>query len=128
MPDRLGNITYGKDRRVPVVIVRHRRLKPEAIDKITDQERLDLFRTMTAYGGAYKFDGKTVEHSIDIAWKKISAATKQIRSVTREGDRLTLTTPPFSFPHRRQGQREHARLGERQVIATPDRVPVKSIG
>jgi hypothetical protein len=45
------------------VIVRHPRPTPEAIDKISDQQRIDLFRTMTAYGGTYKFDGKKAEHS-----------------------------------------------------------------
>jgi Lipocalin-like domain len=80
-----------------VVIVRHPRPQPEAIDKISDQDAARLFRTMTAYGGTYKFDGKTIEHSIDIAWNEVWAGTKQVRTVTREGDRLTLTTPPFPF-------------------------------
>src|SRR5215475_10388528 len=57
VPNPLGYITYGKDGRMLVLIVRHPRPKPEAIDKITDQQRADLFRTMIAYGGTYKFDG-----------------------------------------------------------------------
>src|SRR3954471_15843014 len=63
-----GFITYGKDGRVLVLIVRAPRPRPEALDKITDQQRVDLHRTMTAYGGLYKFDGSKVEHSIDISW------------------------------------------------------------
>jgi hypothetical protein len=51
---------------------------------------------MTAYGGTYKFDGKTVEHDIDIAWNEAWVGTKQMRTVTRDGG-LTLTTPPFPF-------------------------------
>jgi hypothetical protein len=97
VPNPLGYISYGKDCRMLVVIVRHPRPKPEALDKITDQQRQDLFRTMTAYGGTYSFDGKTVEHSIDIAWNEVWAGTKQVRTVTRDGDRLTLTTPPLPF-------------------------------
>jgi hypothetical protein len=97
VPNLLGYISYGKDGRMLVVIVRHPRPKPEALDKITDQQRQDLFRTMSAYGGTYSFDGKTIEHSIDIAWNEVWAGTKQVRTVTREGDRLTLTTPPFPF-------------------------------
>jgi molybdate transport system substrate-binding protein len=93
----LGYITYGKDGRMLVLIVRPPRPKPEAIDKITDQQRADLLRTMTAYGGTYKFNGTTVEHDIDIAWNEVWAGTKQVRTVTRDGDRLTLTTPPFPF-------------------------------
>jgi molybdate transport system substrate-binding protein len=97
VPNPLGYITYGKDGRMLVLIVRHPRPKPEAIDKITDQQRADLLRTMTAYGGTYKFNGTTVEHDIDIAWNEVWAGTKQVRTVTRDGDRLTLTTPPFPF-------------------------------
>ena len=93
----LGYITYGKEGRMLALIVRQPRPKPEAIDKITDQQRADLLRTMTAYGGTYKFDGGTVEHNIDIAWNEVWAGTKQVRTVTRDGDRLTLTTPPFAF-------------------------------
>jgi len=96
VPSPLGYISYGKDGRMLVLIVRHPRPKPEALDKITDQQRIDLFRTMTAYG-TYRFDGKTVGHSIDIAWNEVWAGTKQVRFVTREGDRMTLTTPPFRF-------------------------------
>jgi molybdate transport system substrate-binding protein len=97
VPNPLGYITYGKDGRMLVLIVRHPRPKPEAIDKITDQQRADLLRTMTAYGGTYKFNGTTIEHDIDIAWNEVWAGTKQVRTVTREGDRLTLTTPAFPF-------------------------------
>jgi molybdate transport system substrate-binding protein len=97
VPNPLGYITYGKDGRMLVLIVRHPRPKPEAIDKITDQQRADLLRTMTAYGGTYKFNGTTVEHDIDIAWNEVWAGTKQVRTVTRDGGRLTLTTPPFPF-------------------------------
>jgi molybdate transport system substrate-binding protein len=97
VPNPLGYITYGKDGRMLVLIVRHPRPKPEAIDKITDQQRADLLRTMTAYGGTYKFNGTTVKHDIDIAWNEVWAGTEQVRTVTRDGDRLTLTTPPFPF-------------------------------
>jgi len=92
-----GFITYGKDGRVLVLIVRAPRPRPEALDKITDQQRVDLHRTMTAYGGTYKFDGSKVEHSIDISWNEVWSGTRQVRAVTREGDRITLTTPPFPF-------------------------------
>jgi hypothetical protein len=50
-----GFITYGKDGRMLILIVRGNRPKPESLDKITDQQRADLFRSMTAYGGTYKF-------------------------------------------------------------------------
>jgi Lipocalin-like domain len=46
-----GFIIYGKDGRMLVLIVRRDRPKPESVDKITDQQRADLHRSMTAYGG-----------------------------------------------------------------------------
>ena len=97
IPNPLGYITYGKDGRMLVLIVRKPRPRPESVGKITDQERADLQRTMTAYGGTYTFDGSKIEHHIDIAWNEVWAGTKQVRSVTRDGDRITLTTPPFPF-------------------------------
>ena len=97
IPNPLGFITYGKDGRVLVLIVRNPRPRPESLEKITDQQRIDLHRSMTAYGGTYKFDGKTVEHNIDISWNEVWTGSKQVRTVTREGDRITLITPPFPF-------------------------------
>lgn len=90
-----GYISYGKDGRLFVIIVRQPRPRPENSDTVTDQQRIDLYRTMSAYGGTYKFDGTTVEHSIDIAWNEVWSGTTQKRTVTIEGDRLTLTTPSY---------------------------------
>jgi hypothetical protein len=92
-----GFISYDKSGRMLVVLVRSPRPNPENLDKMTDQDRLGLFRTMTAYSGTFKFDGRTVEHSIDISWNEYWTGTKQIRTVERDGDRITLTTPPFPF-------------------------------
>jgi Lipocalin-like domain len=66
-----GYISYGTDGRMIVLIVRSPRPKPEGAEKITDQQRIDLFRTMTAYAGTYKFDGSTIEHSIEISMNEI---------------------------------------------------------
>jgi hypothetical protein len=92
-----GFITYGSDGRMMVIIVRHPRPKPEAIEKATDQERADLLRTMTANAGTYKFDGKQIEHRIDISMNETWTGTTQVRTVTRDGERLVYTTPPFRF-------------------------------
>jgi len=58
--DESGYITYGRDGRMFVLLVRGKRPKPESLEKMTDQQRADLFRTVTAYSGRYAFDGKTV--------------------------------------------------------------------
>jgi hypothetical protein len=57
----------------------------------------DLFRTMTAYAGTYKFDGSKVEHHIDLSSNEVWTGTTQVRSVKRDGERLVYTTPPFHF-------------------------------
>jgi Lipocalin-like domain len=92
-----GFIIYGNDGRMLVLIVRRDRPKPESLDKITDQQRADLHRSMTAYGGTYKFDGKRVEHNIDISWNEVFTGTVLVREITKDGDRLIYTSPPARF-------------------------------
>ena len=92
-----GYITYTADGRLLVLIVREPRPKPDKVENLTDQQRADLFRTMTAYGGTYTFDGKTVQHHIDISWNEAWTGMTQIRTVTKEGERLVYTTPPSPF-------------------------------
>jgi hypothetical protein len=93
-PNPNGYIMYGKEGRMLVVITRQPRPKPEG-DTMTDQQRADLYKTMSAYGGTYKFDGKTMEHIIDIAWNESWIGSHQQRFVTRDGDRLVYTTTPY---------------------------------
>ena len=92
-----GYISYDVDGRMMVLIVRNPRPKPEGAEKITDQQRIDLFRTITAYAGTYKFDGSTVEHSIEISMNEVWSGTKQVRTIKQDGERLVYTTPPFPF-------------------------------
>jgi hypothetical protein len=92
-----GYITYGDDGHMMVLIVRQPRPRPEGAEKITDQQRVDLLRTMTAYAGTYKFDGSTIEHSIELSMNEVWSGTKQVRSVKRDGDHLIYSTPPFPF-------------------------------
>ncbi len=89
-----GFINYGPDGRVLVIIVAEKRPKPTVIEKMTDQERVELFKTMLAYGGTYKYDGKTVTHQIDISWNENWTGTSQVRNVKLEGRRLILSTNP----------------------------------
>jgi hypothetical protein len=93
-----GFIMYGCDGRMLVLILTGDRPKPASIDKITDQERVELFRSMLAYGGTYKFDGKTIEHHIDISSNEVWTGITQIRDVKREGGRLILITRPAPDP------------------------------
>jgi hypothetical protein len=66
-----GYVNYGKDGRFLVLIVSDKNDRPnlESVKGITDQQRADLFRTMTSYGGTYTFDGHTLEHWIFLGIK-----------------------------------------------------------
>lgn len=89
-----GFLTYGRDGRMMVLIVKDERPKPTDITKITDQERVGLFKTMMAYGGTYSFDGKTVTHHVDISFNQAWTGTDFVRSVELDGRKLLLKTGP----------------------------------
>jgi hypothetical protein len=93
-----GFITYGSDGRMMAIITFSNRSKPESLDKLTDPQRAELFRTMLAYAGTYKFSGNQVEHHIDASWNEIWTGTTQIRDIKKEGERLVFTTKPAPFP------------------------------
>ena len=88
---------YGKDGRMLVLIVRDDRPKPASIEKATPEQQAALLLSMTAYGGTYKFDGKSIEHHIDISWNEVWTGTTQIRDIRKEGDKLIYTTRPALF-------------------------------
>jgi len=87
-----GFLTYGRDGRMMVIIVGDDRPKPESAENMTDQARVQLYQSLVAYGGAFKFDGKTVEHHVDISWNEIWTGTTQFRDMKRDGERLSIST------------------------------------
>jgi len=93
-----GFIMYGRDGRMMTILLTGERPTPTSVAKIIDQERIQLFRSMTAYGGVYKFDGTAVEHHIDISSNGVWTGTTHVRDVKREGDRLILITRPAPNP------------------------------
>jgi len=95
-----GYIHYGRDGRMSVLLVSDKgeRPTPRDVSAITDEHRIKLFKTMIAYGGTYKFDGRSVEHHIDISWNEAWTGTTQTRDVRWEGDKLILTTRPAPSP------------------------------
>jgi Lipocalin-like domain len=96
-PNPRGLLMYGQAGRMIVLIAMSNRPKPESIEKMTDQQRADLLRSMVAYTGTYKFDGKSVEHHIDVAWNEVWNGTLLKLDAVRNGDRLTYTTAPIPF-------------------------------
>jgi len=87
-----GYIMYGRDGRMMLLMVAEKRPTPTALATMTDQERVDLFKTMLAYSGSYDFGGKIVTHHIDVSWNQIVTGTHQVRNVSLDGRKLVLTT------------------------------------
>ena len=83
-----GYIMYGRDGRMMIFMVAEKRPQPKDLASATDQERLDLFKTMLAYSGTYDFDGKVVTHHIDVAWNGIKDSPQ--RDVKLDGRKLVL--------------------------------------
>ena len=88
-----GFFIFGNDGRTLVLITAEKRPKISDLAGMTDQERVDLFKTMLAYGGTYIFDGKEMKINVDISWNENWSGTEQIRFAKLEGNRLELTTP-----------------------------------
>ncbi|MFE1599888.1 lipocalin-like domain-containing protein [Methylobacterium sp. ID0610] len=92
-----GWINYDRSGRMMALIVNEGRPRPESIEKMTDAERIRLFKSVLAYSGTYSFDGKSVDHKIDTSWNEVWTGTTQIRDVERQGDRLIYKTRPAPF-------------------------------
>ena len=88
-----GLIIYGRDGRMLVLMVSDKRPKPSDLAKVTDQERLDLFKTMLAYGGTYTFDGKTINIRSKYLGMETGAAPSRYGSSELEGDVIVDTMP-----------------------------------
>jgi hypothetical protein len=94
-----GYMNYGRDGRMLVLIVADKddRPAPVSAGAMTDEQRANLFRTMVAYGGTYKYDGHTIEHHLDISWNQAWTGTTQVRDIQKEGDKLIYKTRPAPF-------------------------------
>src|SRR5262249_48340076 len=92
-----GYITYTRDRRVVVLVLKTDRPKPAALVP-TDKEKLALYDSMFAYAGTYTVDAEKVVHHIDMSWNQSWTGTSQIRFFRLEGDRLTYVGAPARNP------------------------------
>jgi hypothetical protein len=78
-----------------------------ACRKVTNEERVELFKTAIAYAITFKFDGKTVTHYFDISWNETWTGSAQVRNVRLEGASYTsapiqyqgprMASPPLGF-------------------------------
>lgn len=93
-----GFLHYLPDGRMMSIITRSGRNTPAG--KVADATEAEaLVRSMVAYGGTYTCEGDKVTHHCDISWNQSFTGTKQVRTVTFEGDdRLILSPPPSPDP------------------------------
>lgn len=96
-PKPNGWISYGKDGRMMVICAFENRSRPEANDKMSDHNRIELHKTFFAYAGKYRVDGDKVTHDIDVSWNEVWSGTAQVRQAELKDGELVLTTPPFRF-------------------------------
>lgn len=92
-----GWLTYGEDGRMMVICAFEGRDRPEANDKMSDQDRIKLHKTFFAYAGTYNLKAGKISHAIDTSWNEVWSGTTQIRQVELKDKELILTTPPFKF-------------------------------
>lgn len=90
-----GFFTFGKDGRTLLLITAEKRPHIPDLTRMTDQERVDLFKTMLAYGGGYTFDGKELKINVDISWNENWSGTELVRFPKIAGNRLELSTPVY---------------------------------
>jgi hypothetical protein len=88
-----GYIMYGRDGRVLCIITDKRPNIPD-VTKMTDKDRVELYKTIIAYGGTYTFDGKTLKIKVDISWNESWNGTVQVRTVKFEGNRMIHSAEP----------------------------------
>jgi len=88
-----GYLQLGRDGRMMMLVVKEERASPPEPEKTTDQQRAELFKSMIAYAGTYTFDGKELRFHLDVTWNQAWTGT-DMRHVTREGRKLTLTADP----------------------------------
>jgi hypothetical protein len=103
-----GVIVYTESGHISVQLMRSGRARWRNEDDPTDAERVEAARGYGAYAGRYEVDeaSGTVLHHVETALIPNRIGTTLARSYSFEGDRLTLSPPPF----RRDGIEIHRTL------------------
>jgi len=93
-PTPTGFLTYTPNGRMSAILCDSSRPKPTDLAKVTDDERLKLYRTMNAYAGTFTLTGSTVTHHVEISLNGTWTGTDQVRHLTLEGDTLIISLGP----------------------------------
>ena len=89
-PTPMGFLTYTPNGRMSAILCDSSRPKPTDLAKVTDGERLKLYRTMNAYAGTFTLVGSTVTHHVEISLNGTWTGTDQVRHLTLDGDTLVI--------------------------------------
>ena len=89
-----GFLSYSRDGRMSAILVKDDRPKPTDLAKVTNEERVELFKTVIAYGGTFSVAGNVVTHQVDISWNENWTGTSQIRNIKLDGRKLYISTNP----------------------------------
>lgn len=78
-PAPRGYLTYTPDGRMSAIFVGDNRPRPVAAGRETDAERAALHRSMCAYAGTWRVDGRSVRHRVDVSWNQSWTGTEVMR-------------------------------------------------
>jgi hypothetical protein len=111
-----GYLSYSPDGRMYAILATDTRIKPHDVAP-TDEERVKLHETMSAYAGTYTLDGEKVVHHVDISWNQAWTGTDQVRFYRVDGDVLTIKEGPNKSP--RDGREGKSVIVWEKVKAPP---------
>ena len=83
-----GYAVFNTDGRVFLLITGDAR-KPAK----TAEERADLFTTLIAYTGTYRVEADKWTTRVEVSWIPEWVGTDQVRTLTVDGERLTVMSP-----------------------------------
>jgi beta-glucanase (GH16 family) len=109
-----GYLGYSADGRMYAIITADNRIKPLATNP-TDEQRVTLHQTMTAYAGTYTAQADKMIHHVDISWYEAYTGTDQVRFFKLDGNTLRITSAPAKSPH--DGREGHTVLVWEKVKA-----------
>ena len=89
-----GYVSFTPDGRMTGVILSEKRPKPESAAKMTDQQRVELFKTMNAYAGTYKLEGNKLTYRYDVTHNELPTQRALVREIKFEGRKLTMLNEP----------------------------------
>ena len=63
----------------------------------SDEDRCAAFRSMLAYAGRYRVEGRKILVNVEIAWDESWTGTEQVRFFSLEGNRLHIEAAPQRY-------------------------------